>query len=102
LGLLRIVRRGPDFGRKVSRSAYIVARENLGAEGLDVEPLVRRAFETAIVEIEPVYVNAGPYGHVNSSIKAETAQAAVSGPAPEGPGVVTYIIAHMVELSRAL
>lgn len=62
LRLLRVAGMWPDSRSEVPHGAQPVVRHKSSGEGHDIEPLVRRPLEGAVVQVEPVDIDDGS-GH---------------------------------------
>ncbi len=61
------VRLSADLGREVTDALDLVRRQERLAQRSEVEPLVRRALEAAVLEVEPVNVDVGQHQVTNRS-----------------------------------
>ena len=71
-----------------------VIRKQQFAQGLNIQPFIRRPFDTAVIEIEPVHIDDGFHGL--PPIKQQRRVKPASHPVSKDRGECDYIIAEFL------
>jgi hypothetical protein len=87
--LIRVVGPRANTGGVILNMRDGIARKENLAKGLEVKPLVRRAFKAAVIEIESVNVNVG--AHFSPQKKQKPPEGGFA-PCPEGAGGIALIL----------